>query len=130
MEKLLFLPSVEKDCKMSKKLNFFEEYILWEIVDFNSKKYPLLKYHIPLLRVKKIEKTGVGMYINFEYVSFSPELTLKDDILSSNKSLIIDTLNYELNYELNIDNGKVNFLELVTNGEDWIGNYNSYKFIS
>lgn len=113
---------------MSEKLNFFEENILWEIADYNIEKCPMLKYHIPLLRIKDKEKTGVGMYITFEYISFSPELILNDGVLSSNKSLVIDTLNFELNYELNIDDGKVNFLELVTNGEDWNGEYNYYKF--
>lgn len=37
----------------------------YSILDRLSTKYPLIKDHIPFLKIYSRENTGVGMYINF-----------------------------------------------------------------
>ncbi len=117
---------------MKKDLNLLEQAIISEIVNFNKKKYPFIKNHVPFLKVKSRESTGVGVYINFNYVHKKGELLIdknqNDIVLSSDKDLKINILKFGLNYELVIINGKFNFLELVTNGESWDGNYDFFKF--
>tara|TARA_B110000285_G_scaffold235604_1_gene318578 strand:+ start:4849 stop:5211 length:363 start_codon:yes stop_codon:yes gene_type:complete len=116
---------------MNKNLSLIEQAILDEVIKFNKKKYSFIKNHIPYLKVKNRDYTGVGIYIYFEYDKESVLLPLdncEDTVLSSDKSLEIDVLKYELNYELNITKGKLDVLELVSNDESWNGNYNSFKF--
>lgn len=116
---------------MEKDLNQFELAIISEIVNSNEKRYPFLRDHFPFLKVKSREKTGVGMFINFEYSPVGELLVSdKDDLaLSSDKVLELDVLKYGLNYELNITKGKIDFLELVTNGESWDGSFGEFKFV-
>lgn len=113
-------------------MNSLEKAIIAEIIEFNKQKYPFLEKHIPFLKVKSRENTGVGMYINFEYSSeknVTIEQNKKDISLSSNKLLELNNLQYGLVYELNITNGKFDFLELVTQvDEEWDGKYTAFRF--
>lgn len=43
---------------------------------------------------------------------------------------MIDGLKYGLNYEINIIDGKFDFLEIVTNGETWDGEFGDFEFQS
>lgn len=116
---------------MKKDLNKLERAIINEIIEFNKKEYVSLRIHVPYLSIKSRETTGVGMYVHFEYSKEGVNLEMnnsEDICLSSDKSLELDTLDYGLNYELNITKGKIDFLELVTNGEDWDGNCKNFKF--
>lgn len=64
------------------------------------------------------------MYINFVYnQSVVKELDsdIKNTSLSTNETIVLDGLNNGLCYELDISGGKVNFIELVTFGEEWDG---------
>jgi len=117
---------------MGTHLNSLEMAIIEEIVSTKGEQYPLLKNHIPFLRVKSREKTGVGVYVNFEYEEFQTlsKVTEMDDlVLTSEKSLELDVLQYGLNYELNLTKGRIAFLELVTNGEHWDGIFGKFTFI-
>jgi hypothetical protein len=117
---------------MEKDLNQFELAIVNEIAKSNEENFSFIKNHLPYLKVKSRKKTGVGMYVNFEYVQMDESLIArnKDDIaLSSYKGLELDVLVYGLNYELNITEGKIDFLELVTNGESWDGEFGNFKFV-
>jgi len=106
--------------------------ILNEIVNFNSKEFPMLYNHIKRLVIRDIKKTGVGFYVDFEY-----NYCKKDKIkainesccLSSTLSLYIEGLNFPVNYELNISNGKIDFLEVVSNGENWDGCISNFSFM-
>lgn len=115
---------------METKLNILEQAIISEIIKFNEEQYPFIKDHFFYLIVKSRENTGVGMYINFDYLPVINSLISfeEDIILSSNKGLEIDVLEYGLNYELNITKGKIDFLELVTNGEFWDGSFSKFRF--
>lgn len=117
---------------MNKELNKFERAIINEVIGFNDKEYSTLIKHLPYLNIKSRENTGVGMYVYFEYSEEAINLELNNfdnTCLSSNKHLELDNLEYGVNYELNITGGKVDFLELVTNGENWDGNHENFKFL-
>ncbi len=110
-------------------LNDFEISILNRI----SLKYPNIKYHIPLLKVINREITGVGMYINFIY--FKPindiaTLEILNGSVSLNERIRIDGLEFGLGYEINISGKMIKFIELITFGEEWDGNYKGFNFIN
>lgn len=86
--------------------------------------YPFIKSHIPFLKVESRETTGVGMYVNFIYDNPTHEilnLEVEDAVISTNETIEMDGLKYGLGYEVDIINGKVKFMELVTYGEEWNG---------
>jgi|TARA_B110000967_G_C18892861_1_gene568548 hypothetical protein len=117
---------------MSKKINKIEKAILMEVARFNIKEYPCIEEHINYLTIKNRERTGVGQYIYFSYLESDLEIQncmSKDTTLSADRSLEIDTLEFGLNYELNITKGRLDFLELVTNGEDWNGDVGKFEFV-
>jgi len=109
-------------------LNKLETELLKAIIEENKQKYPYLQSHFEILKVKNREFTGVGSYTHFQYPT-SKVLT-KDTSLSSTKRLMIDGLVNELSYELNLTDGKMDFLEIVTNGSDeWGGKAESFKLV-
>ena len=85
--------------------------------------------HFPYLVVKSREYSGVGMYSNFEYMK---EFDQRDInlLLTSLKELTVDNLENELSYVLSITNGKIQFLEIVTNGNDsLLGEIINFKLV-
>ncbi len=113
-------------------MNQLEQAILNDLPEFNKKEYPSLKEHLLHLRIKSREDTGVGRYVYFEYSEegVNLKMNISENIcLSSEKSLELDVLEYSVNYELNITNGKIDFWELVTNGEDWDGKYEKFMLV-
>lgn len=101
-----------------KNLKNIEIAIIQAIIKENQEKYQFLNLHFPYLKVKSRECTGVGIYSNFEY---SKEVVQSDVnvLLSSLKELTINNLENELSYVLYITNGKIQFLEIVTNGNEF-----------
>ena len=87
--------------------------------------YPSIKSHISFLRVKSREKTGVGMYINFYYNNADKlsDLGIAEVHISTNETIEITGLKYGLVYEVAITNGRIHFIELVTYGEEWNGEF-------
>jgi hypothetical protein len=100
------------------KINDFENAILLAILDDNSIRFPFLKDHYPYLYVASRELTGVGLYSNFGYLENNLTPNDTNANLGSHKRFIVKGFENELSYELNITHGKINFLELVTNGND------------
>lgn len=103
-----------------KELNNLEKTILERL----ALKYPSLNYHIPFLEVASREVTGVGMYINFSYtmpVYIGLDLGEGNLSISTSESIVVNGLNHGLCFEVDISGDKVNFLELVTSGEEWDG---------
>lgn len=102
------------------KLNKLEKSILERL----ATKYPDIKLHIPFLKVETREITGVGMYINFSYYK-SIEKVLDFEIdnasISTNETIEIEGLKYGLSYEVDVTDGRINFIALVTYGEEWNG---------
>jgi hypothetical protein len=108
-------------------LNQFELSILNKI----AAEYPVLKTHLPFLVIKSREKTGVGMYVNFDYEGQPENMPLISTVynaLSAKESLIMEGLKYGLAYEISITNGMIDFLELVTYGEEWDGEIRNFSF--
>jgi len=114
-------------------MTLLEQAIISEIAKTNDREFPFINDHIPYLKVKSRRYTGVGVYVNFEYQLKGMTLNQNfqnDLLLSGNKELHLDILKYRLVYVLSISNGRIETLELVTDGdESWDGNYNSFKFI-
>jgi len=99
------------------------------ILERLSERYASIKMHIPYLQILNRENTGVGMYINFGY-SKAPigNLNIPDSSISTNENIDIKGLKYGLGYEVDISNGKINFIELFTYGEEWDGIITEYNF--
>jgi hypothetical protein len=110
------------------ELNQFELAILNKIAD----EYSILKIHIPFLIVKSREATGVGIYVHFSYKGQPNNIVLIDPggyfALSSMDTLEMEGLKYGLAYEISITDGLIDFLELVTYGEDWDGTIRNFCF--
>jgi len=124
MEKLLYHRLAEKAYKME-SLNKLELDILKRL----SKQYSYLSSHIPFLFVKNREYTGVGIYINFGYLQHVPKLPVTEINLGNSEIInITPALKNGLVYELDIKDGKINFIELVTIGEQWDGMFDNYFF--
>jgi hypothetical protein len=112
------------------ELNKLETSILERL----AKEYPFIKEHIPFLKIDNREYTGVGAYVNFDYDNPN-NIELKSGIdnkaISTNERIEIDGLKHGLCYEVDITDGKIKFIELVTFGEEWNGpipdNFNFIK---
>ena len=95
------------------------------ILERLSTKYSFIKDHIPHLKVRTREITGVGMYVNFIPYDYpnrkNQNLILEDASVSTNDIIKIAGLKNGLGYEVDISNGKLQFIELVTYGEAWDG---------
>ena len=108
-------------------LNYFELSVLYKV----SNDYPFLKSHIPFLQVKSREFTGVGLFINFSYLDGNAvyqEIPGNFTALSRYASLLVEGLEHEVAYEVAVASGKVAFLELVANGENWDGAIHGFRF--
>lgn len=113
---------------MSSNLFKIEIDILKSIIEENDNSYPSLKIQFQHLFVKSRENTGVGFYIHF---SMSQNLADENhnDLISSEKSLFMEGLEHEVNYVLAITNGRIDFLEIVSNAYDIFDkNIDEYKF--
>jgi hypothetical protein len=101
-----------------------------EILDHVSDKYPMIKSHLPFLQVKNREITGVGIYVNLVYRENPVEkIDILNSSLNSNEIIQMDGLKDGLNYEIDITDGRINFIEIVSNGESWDGSINNFIFI-
>jgi hypothetical protein len=96
-----------------------ETAILKAIINENKNNFSFLAEHYPYLYVKSREYTNIGIYINFGYIRQFQQRDI-NVLLSSRKTLIADNLENELSYIVAITNGKINFIEIVTNGDDLI----------
>lgn len=114
-----------------RNINSLEKAILNEIIEYNRYRFPDLSTHLEYIKVEYFQVTGVGMYIYFCYAIPNLRLYLdtKNIVIASDKMLMINTLDFCLNYQLSITDGKLHFLELVTNGEAWYGEYESFSFV-
>ena len=115
---------------MKENLNKLEKAILERI----STKYSDVKNHIPHLKILKREFTGVGMYISLMYENLRSVQPLNSDLiptsLSTNESIEIEGLQYGLVFEVDVKNGFLNYIELITCGEEWNGRISdSFEFI-
>jgi hypothetical protein len=111
------------------KLNNFE----LKVLELVSSKYPSLRNHIPYLRVARRKYTGVGIFVYFNYLEPPDDLKsleLLIDTLSTWDQIKIKGLKYDLSWEVVITDGRINFIEFVTNGnEAWDGSVNNFLIV-
>jgi hypothetical protein len=111
----------------------FELDLLHSILDDQREKYPCLYSQIPFLRVRSREVTGVGGYVHFELPDDpgTPIDTGQPDIvLTVNKTIEMDDPPSGMGFALDVSSGKINFLELVTYGdEEWHGAVGRYEIV-
>lgn len=100
-----------------KNLTKMEKSLVEVIANENDNVYPFLKEHIDFLYVTKRENTGVGIYSDFGYYKELGKNNI-NALVSADKTLTIEGLENEVSYVLDITNGKICFLEIVTNGND------------
>jgi hypothetical protein len=92
-------------------------------------KHPSLKSHIPYLKVSRREITGVGMYVNFEYVNFDGQLEDINALFSNQENIEISNLQHGVGYEIVITDGEIKYIEFITYGENWNGKFTEYKIV-
>jgi hypothetical protein len=112
---------------MLNTLNDFELAILNRIAG----KYSFLHSHIPFLSVDERKTTGVGIYVDFSYNRCEGYDLIPANFiaLSGNDALHIEGLTNELSYEVAVTNGQLDFLEVVTNGNEmWDGTIGDFWF--
>ena len=100
-----------------------------ELLNIFIAKHPEYSSHLEFIKVKNRKFTGVGMYINFEYEHNEITYKMVDFIFSNNETIYVDNLTYGLGYEIDITNGQINFIEFITYGESWNGEFENYKII-
>ncbi|MDR1285702.1 MAG: hypothetical protein LBJ88_05850 [Campylobacteraceae bacterium] len=103
------------------QLNNLETAILKSIIEEKLDKYPFLSERFKYLFVLSREFTGVGMYTRFGYSKIFNSESI-NILVSSKKSLFIEGFQYEIAYVLDISDGKINFLEIVTNEDTLFDN--------
>ncbi|WP_299213510.1 hypothetical protein [uncultured Dokdonia sp.] len=113
-------------------LNKLEFAIIQEVFKSKttSKENLFLLEYLPFLKVVERDFTGVGLYVKFDYdnikqIEFNENLNAN---LSSNKSLKFDSFEEYFSFELSIDKGKFNYIEIVTYDDGWDGKYDSFSF--
>jgi len=105
------------------ELSEFELLLLKTIINDNSDKFNYLITHLDFIRIETTRLTGTGLYINFVYLKDFEEEEFANGLLSAEPKLTNPSLKKELTYCLDITNGKIDFLEILTNEkENWDGN--------
>lgn len=100
-----------------------ERSLLKSIISGNQDKFGFLLEHLNDIKIKSREATGIGLNITFEYLKDFEEEEFTNGLLSSDRKLTTPSLKNELTYCLDITNGKIDFLEILTNGNEiWDGN--------
>tara|TARA_R110000868_G_scaffold163078_1_gene395209 strand:+ start:201 stop:545 length:345 start_codon:yes stop_codon:yes gene_type:complete len=113
---------------MQKSMNELETAILEEIANSNPELNANLKAHYSVLRIIGRKYTGVGIFVNFKYENL--ELTpISANHLGGNAELLIPKLEFPVTYEIAITNGMIDFIELVSNGGDWNGEFDGFKLV-
>lgn len=92
-------------------------------------KYPSLKSHIPYLKVKHREITKTGMYVHIAYVNFQGAIENLNALFSNEEIIAIKNLKNGLGYVIDITDGEIKYIELITYGETWNGKLTDYTLI-
>lgn len=102
------------------ELKNFELLLLKAIIKNNSEKFNYLSDHLDFIRVETTQTTNTGLHINLVYLKEFQEEEFENGLLSAELKLTAPNLKNELTYCLDVTNGKMDFLEIVTNEkENW-----------
>ena len=113
-------------------LNELENIILTDIVKYQLKANNIdLRLQLQNLEVIKREYTGIGIYVHFQTINredLNENLDYKKRYFASPIEIILDTLEYQISFDLNLNQkGHFDFLEIVSNEGNWNGEYNEIK---
>ncbi len=110
------------------QLNNLESTLLIGLVE----KYPSLNSHVPYLNIKARTMTKSGLIVDFEYAANAEELILDDinALFSNGENIEVKGLKQGLGYVIDVTDGKISYLELVTYGENCNGKLEEYKIIT
>ena len=104
-------------------LNEFELAILEKL----SSDHPVIKKHIPYLKVTQRRLSGAGMYVSLAYTEGSEALDFIPQLhLSTKGYLKMESLQDGLIDSTVVTDGKLNMIELVTYDEPWDGTVNKF----
>jgi len=114
------------------ELNEFELLLLKTIIDHNADKFNYLPAHLDFIRTESIKASSTGLHITFAYSKdFDEDAEYVNGLLSTELKLISPKLKNELTYCLDVTNGKMDFLEIVTNEKEiWDGDLAHCSLIS
>ncbi|WP_316825295.1 hypothetical protein [Pedobacter miscanthi] len=105
------------------ELKDFELLLLKTIIKANLDKFSYLSDHLDFIKIETSKTTGTGLYLNFVYLKEFEEEEFVNGLLSAEEKLTALNLKNELTYCLDVTNGKMDFLEIVTNEKEiWDGN--------
>lgn len=109
------------------KLSGFEDAALRYIL---TKEAPSLLCHMDNLSVSSREYTGVGVYINIEYIEIpASRFEVGKATLGSGVFAVIGESNTDVGFLLYIDDGLISMLEIFCHGnEDFPSNIEKYEF--
>ena len=101
------------------------------LLDGLTTKHPSLKSHISHLKVRGRKATGVGMYVNFEYINFEEKLGNLNSLFSNEENIEIPNLQHGLSYVIDITDGEIKYIEFITYGlEIWNGKFEGYRIVN
>lgn len=92
-------------------------------------KYPQMEAHVSHLRVSKRELTSTGLCIHIDYQDFEQEVEPINALFSNSENIEITGLKKGLGYVIDITNGIIQYIELVTYGEKWNGKIGDFRLI-
>lgn len=90
---------------------------------------PSIKQHISYLRVISRENTGVGMYVKFAYLKADKFAHLNNGWLTNDYNITMEGIKNGMGFQIFIENGKINTLELFTYTDEWDGNIREFSFV-
>lgn len=111
------------------KLNSLETEIIELIVKLEPENRSIYEEHLPLLRVKEREFSGIGVFSHFEYTRTPEKLFPEKKFSSTDKLIKIDSREADIQDNLLFENGLISMLELVTWNDEWNGEYKNFQLI-
>lgn len=112
----------------------FEVDLLRAALDGKEDRYWSLVAQVPYLRVRKRELTPAGGYVYFDLPAEHSDLVDTESpnvVLTPNKMIETDHPPSGMGFALDVTDGRINFLELFTYGdEEWNGAVGCYRIVS
>jgi hypothetical protein len=96
-----------------------------------TKKYPSFHSHIPYLKVSDRQLTPTGMTIYLTYTNGETSIPIEEinALFSNEEKIQVQNLKNGLAYVIDITDGKIEHIELVTYGEKWNGVIKEFKLV-
>ncbi len=116
-------------------LTSFEETLVNVVLEANRSQHSWLERQLPHLKVKSRELSPVGGYINFQIDTQDASVLDSANAgmnlaLGAQKILKAKGTDDFMSFELDIKNGRINFIELVVDGHwRWDGSFGNLELV-